>query len=196
MKKIAVTGALGTGKSAVCQLLKKKGAIVLNADEIIHELYSSPNSDLGKKIISLLGQDVVVAGSFSKKLIAEKVFNNSDKLLQLEQLLHPEVQRAIDAKFNESIKTKDSPLFVVEVPLLFEVGWEPFFDTTLTVVADVNICQKRFEDRGGKLSDFKLRTERQLPMDEKAKRADIVVTNNGSLQDLEKTMEMVYQKLL
>ena len=94
-KKIAITGNLASGKSTVCQFFKEQGAYVVSSDEIVHQLLS-PETNIGKKVIALLGKDIVVEDRLNREAIAKIVFRDRQLLLRLEELLHPEVQKEIE----------------------------------------------------------------------------------------------------
>lgn len=191
-----MTGGLCCGKTTVCQLLKEHGAYTLSADEIIHDLYS-PETAIGKRVIGLLGPDVVVAGVFDRKKIASKVFGNRSLLRQLEEILHPEVQKVIQTHFRKvTEKNQTYPLFVVEIPLLFESELHEYYDTIIAVVADEDICRARFvSQRLGSKEDFQARVERMLPLEQKAERADIVLPNNGTREELKKEVDLIFKTL-
>lgn len=171
-----MTGSLASGKSEVCRLFAEMGAEVVSADQIAHQLLD-PQTELGKQIIGLLGEEVLVEGKFNRDRIAAKVFPNGDLLRKLEELLHPRILEEIEEKYNKCT----SPLFVVEVPLLFECGWEKHFDETILVVADREVRAKRFMK-----SDFQLREARFLPDAVKKRKADVVIENQSTLEDLKK----------
>lgn len=182
LRKVAVTGGLCCGKTRFCRYLQELGAKVVDADAIVHGLLS-PNTDLGKKIVELLGADSVVGKEFDRKVIAEKVFLDSKKLQQLEWLLHLPTFVEIRHRYeHENDKDNDRvPLFVAEIPLLFEVGGENYFDITIAVTASEQLCQQRYHD----LNDYKKRMQQQLPLEEKIEKADLVVANDGTLDQLQ-----------
>lgn len=185
LRKVAVTGGLSSGKSSVCRFFRKFGAYVINADEIVHRLLS-PETSLGQKIIQLIGDDIIINNQIDRSKIAQKVFNQPALLHSLEQYLHPEVREEIEKQYKEASLQKKGTLFVAEVPLLFEAGIEDFFDVVITVIAEPAICKKRFQmDKGNHDEEYEKRSKRQYRMEEKAQRADYVIVNNGSLQELE-----------
>lgn len=191
-EKIAVTGGIASGKSAVCSLFKELGAYVLSADEIVHQLLV-PTTHFGKSIIDLLGPDIVEGGRLSRERIAQKVFRESPLLLKaLEKLIHPEVQRVIEAKYKAVSHLKRYPLFVVEVPLLFESGQESFYDKVLVVSSSEEDCKKRFRFDA---DEYERRSERLIPVEDKIKKADLVIENNGSLEDLRQTIQTIVTSL-
>lgn len=195
LRKIAVTGGISCGKSSVCHFLKEFGAYVVSSDEIVHQLLS-PNTTLGQQIISLIGSDVVVNQQIDRSQIAKKVFSQSQLLYLLEQLLHPRVKEEIEKRYIEVCQKHSTPLFVVEIPLLFEIGAENFFDDTIAVFAEQKICQQRFMQKTGySQEEYTQRAKRQLSPEEKARRANYVIINNGSLPELQMAVAKLFNSI-
>lgn len=186
--KVAVTGCIACGKSSVCQFFKEYGAHVVSADEIVHQLLN-PDTTVGQKVIALVGSEIVVNHQIDRSKIAQKVFNHPSLLHSLEAILHPAVMMEIKREYMAA-KASPSILFVAEIPLLFEAGYEHFFDYVITVDADEKICLKRFKKRGVlyDASELKRREERLLNKQEKINRADFVIYNNGSLSDMRESV--------
>ncbi|MEC7839918.1 MAG: dephospho-CoA kinase [Chlamydiota bacterium] len=183
LRKIAVTGGISSGKSLFCLYLKELGAFVVSADRIVHQLLS-PKTNLGKKVIKLLGPEVLTNNEINRDTIAQMVFNDSQLLQSLEQILHPEVFLQIDKEYTEA-KKQGAKLFVAEIPLLFEANGEAFFDATVTITSDENRCIERFIKKTARNEEqYHARMARQLPQREKAERANYVIYNNGSKEDL------------
>jgi len=183
LRKIAVTGSLGAGKTLVCQILGELGAFVVSADELVHELLASDRECI-HKIALLFGSDVVIHHQVDRKKLAELAFGDSNKLKQLEAIVHPLVLAKMEALYESVHALKHHQLFVAEVPLLFEAGWERFFDRVIAVTADEKLCRKRSLAQGLSESDYALRAKRQLPAEEKKERADYQINNNTSREDL------------
>lgn len=180
LKKIAVTGGLATGKSTVCELLRKQGAYVVNADAIVHELLK-PESVVYQQVIQLLGPDIFTGNQIDRAKISNIVFSNPTKLKALESILHPAVRQEIKRQF-EAVKTMPSYYwFVAEVPLLYEAHMEDDFDLVVAVVSDKEIARKRALST----DEFDRRSRLQLSQTAKEKRADYVIANNGNLQQLQ-----------
>ncbi len=196
LKKIAVTGGIGCGKSSVCRFLEELGAYVINADDIVHQLLT-PTTPLGKRVIEVLGLDIVVGDTIDRRRVAEIVFNQAEKLRELETLLHPAVFQEIDARYQEAQEAGDSPLFVAEIALLFETGAEVSYDQTIAVIASEEACKERMIASDTLSSQqFLRRSSRQLSNEAKATHADHVIVNDGSLEELQNKTQLLYPKLL
>lgn len=186
MKKIAVTGGIASGKTTVCHLFEELGAYCVSSDEIVHQLLVS-TTPLGKEIITLLGADIVVDQALSRERISQKVFRDPLLLKELEKRIHPEVQKIIETKA-EIASSLHIPLFVAEIPLLYEAGFESFYDMIIVVLSDEKKCLERFpygED------EYRHRNQRLMPIGEKISKADFVIDNNGTLENLRKTIQPI-----
>lgn len=188
LKKIAVTGGVASGKTTVCQFFQELGATVIFADKIVHDLLKS---HLKAKIIEEFGSHVVKNGQIDRKILADITFKDPQKLKKLENLIHPAVLEKIDEEY---AKAKGA-CFVVEIPLLYEIGAEDSYDTVIAVVADEKIAKKRFVQAGFSEGEFDLRMKRQLKPEEKAGKAHFIIKNNGSLEDLRAQVIHLYKTL-
>lgn len=195
MRKIAVTGGLASGKSSVCRLMKSLGAYTISADEVVHQLLS-PHTELGKQIIEIFGQDIIKDEGFDRSKIAEHAFRNPTQLHKLESLLHPAVLQEIEHRYQILLTLTPPSLFVAEIPLLYEISAEKWFDDVVVVTASDSKCRERFKAVSGQDDEqFFLRMQRQLSPKEKMKKANYLITNDGSLEDLEKQVRNLYQTL-
>lgn len=193
-KKIAVTGSLSSGKSTVCRLFKELGAYSVSADEIVHRLLT-PETSIGQQVIHLFGIEILANGQIDRSKIAKKAFSNPKLLKALEHLIHPIVLQEIEKEYLRSC-TK-YPLFVAEIPLLFEIGAEANYSATLAVIANTDECEKRFElKNSGKIEEYHQRAARQLSVEEKASRAKYIINNNSSLEELKVAVKELYTLLL
>lgn len=196
LRKVAITGGLSCGKSSVCRIFKELGAYVVSADEIVHQLLAS-DTNLGHKVVDLLGTSILVDKRIDRSRVAQLVFQDSRKLQALETILHPAVYGEIEQQYQKQQgSNKKPPLFIAEVPLLFESDGDKRFDATVAVVANLEICFERFSQTTlSDREDFDQRVARQLPLLEKAVRADYVLINNGALTELEQPIRELYQEL-
>jgi dephospho-CoA kinase len=193
--KIAVTGGVASGKSTVCELFQKLGAYVVSADAITHQLFD-PQTDLGKQIIRTLGSDILQNGKINRKIVAKKVFNDSQSLDWLEKVLHPPILKRIEQEYTYACDQGAYRAFVVEIPLLFEIGAESFYDVTISIEADEGMAKQRFLAKGYTEEEYNRRMLRQLSPQEKAAKAHYTIYNNTTLEDLEKEMAKLTRELI
>lgn len=194
LRKVAITGGLSCGKSSVCRIFKELGAHVVSADEIVHQLLV-PNQPLGRQVIELLGKDIVIIGKIDRSTIAKKIFEDQALLRSLEKLLHPAVLSEIEKQYQQ-IKLGKAPLFIAEIPLLFETGSEKLFDKTITVWAEPKACMQRFiAATGYDENEYFKRMANQMPADEKAKKADYVIDNSGNMEALQQAVVNLFTNL-
>ena len=181
---IGVTGSLGTGKSLVGKILSKSKVLVVDTDDIVGDILKSKNNTT-KKIVKEFGRSILngFPGEYiNKKALGKVVFGNDSKRKKLESIIHPEVQKEII----HLIKDKTKKIIAVLVPLLFEAGWGNIFNEIWCVVCDKKTQLKRLLQKGYSLSDAKARIKAQLPQNIKAKQADFVIDNSGTVNNTKK----------
>ncbi len=189
---VGLTGGLGAGKSEALRALGELGAATLSTDAVVHELLAS--DELRDLVVARLGDEVAPGGALDRSLIAQRVFGDDESRKWLEGELWPRVgQRIWEWRQEVEALEPAPPAAVVEVPLLFESGMDGAFDATVAVVADEAVRRERAGARGHASLDE--RTSRQLTQEEKAARATYTVANSGSLEDLERTLTGVLEKL-
>jgi dephospho-CoA kinase len=193
LKKVAVTGGIASGKSTVCQFFRECGAYTVDADGIVHQLLSS-DTNLIQQLIQTFGADIAPDGQIDRKKLAQVVFKDPKSLAHLEQLLHPAVLREVNRRYGIAVAEK-APLFVAEIPLLYEIGADAFFDTVVAVVADTQLAEARFCALGHDIDSFARRLARQLPPAAKAAKADYTIYNNGTLAELRKQVQTLFSTL-
>ncbi len=192
MRKVAVTGGLSSGKSTVCRLLKDKGAYCVSADEIVHQLLTT-TTPTGKKILELFGDGILKGEAFDKKKIAQVVFKDKEQLKALEHILHPAVLDQVEQEYNKIKESKNTPLFVAEIPLLYEIESAHLFDKVVAVIADEDIAKQRYQENFKE--NFEERMTHQMPIEEKCAKADFVIENNGDLAALKQVVDTLYNQL-
>lgn len=185
---VGLTGGIGAGKSEALNALERLGAATLSTDAVTHELLA--RDDVRDLVVERLGPEVAPDGRIDRSAVAARVFGDDGQTKWLEGLLWPRVRERV-ARFRESVQ--DAPAAVVEVPLLFESGMDHVFDKTIVVVADEQVRAERAGARGHELVEA--RSARQLSQDEKARRADFVVRNDGDLAQLEAKLSEVLERL-
>jgi dephospho-CoA kinase len=185
---VGLTGGLGAGKSEALRALGELGASTLSTDEVVHELLES--DELRDQLVERLGPEVAPGGRLDRSLIAKRVFGDSEQQAWLEGLLWPRVGERV-ASWKQEVDEADPrpPAAVVEVPLLFESGMEELFDHTVAVIADEATREERAGARGH--AGVESRAGRQFGQDEKARRADFIVRNDGTLRELRDALSRV-----
>lgn len=186
---IGLTGGIAAGKSEALAAFERLGAATLSSDAVVHELLES--EPLLGRLVERWGPEVVSDGKLNRAKIGEIVFADPEQLSWLEAQIHPLVQ-ARTAEWLLSLP-EGTEVAVVEVPLLFEAGSDGVFDTTVAVVTADEVRRERAAARGHALVDE--REARQLTQGEKAERAEHVVANDGSVEDLEQALSALLAKL-
>lgn len=190
---VGLTGNYGMGKSTVLPMFRKFGVITVDADKIVESLLEE-KSVLGK-IKELLGDRVFDKnGSLNKKKVTSLIFKNNALRHSLENILHPLVFKRVK-DFLEKMNGKHK-VAMIEVPLLFERGYEDRFNRTITVHTKEEIALNRLEKDGVNREEAILRLKAQLPIEEKIKRAHYVIDNNGTPEETMGQVEIIYNKLL
>jgi dephospho-CoA kinase len=187
--KVGLTGGIAAGKSEALEAFARLGAATLSSDAVVHELLES--DELGELLVERWGPDVAPGGKVERAKIGEIVFADPEELTWLESQIHPLVQQRT-AAWLLSLPA-DTEVAVVEVPLLFEAGSDKVFDTTVAVVTADEVRRERAAARGHALVDE--REARQLTQPEKAERAEHVVANDGSVEELERALSALLEKL-
>lgn len=181
------------GKSFVLSVFKELGANVINSDDIVNIILHDKNMILNIK--KILGDKIEREnGSLDKEIIAKIIFNNSKLRQKLEALLHPMVFDKIEATAGK-FKGKGQ-LVIVEVPLLFECGYQDRFERTITVYTTQRAAIARLMKKGVSRSNAMERLKAQLPIRVKKKKADYLINNNNSNQDTRKQVKNIYKQLL
>lgn len=182
---IGLTGIFGSGKSTVAKLFRSHGVKVINCDALAKEVYSSTNP-INLKIKRLLGLN-----KLERKKIAQLIFNNQRKRRQLEALIHPYVFHRI----SEELRKIKRGLVVIEIPLLFETGFDKQVDMTAVVSARQEIIRSRLLRKGFSIRDIRARWQAQWPLQRKIKASHLVINNSGTRAALQKQVAALLKKL-
>src|SRR6478609_5415025 len=179
---IGLTGGLAAGKSEALAAFSRLGAATLSSDAVVHELLDS--EPLLGRLTERWGDDVASDGKVDRNRIGEIVFADPEQLTWLEQQIHPLVGERIGSWLVDL--PADTEFAVIEVPLLFEGKMASAFDETIAIVTADEVRRERAAARGHAMVDE--REARQLTQEEKAERADHAVANDGSVEELERTL--------
>jgi dephospho-CoA kinase len=190
VRAIGLTGGMGCGKSTVAALLVERGATVLDADRVTHEL-QRPGRPVYDAIVERFGQDVVAAdGSLDRQALAAVVFDDRSALAELERMVHPAVAAAMGAEVAAAAGT--DRVLVLDVPLLVEASDYPVAGVVVVDCPVDTAVRRLVERRGMSEADVRARIARQAGRDERLARADVVVDNAGRPEALEPQIERVW----
>ncbi|SMP93702.1 dephospho-CoA kinase [Epilithonimonas pallida] len=190
-KIIGLTGGIGSGKTSVAKLLEEKGFPVYYSDDEAKNIVNK-DSALKEKIIKLLGIEAYIDGVYNRKYVAEKVFNNSELLEQLNHLIHP----AVRIDFENWVEAQNSEYVFKETALLFELKLNQQCYKSLLITADDNLRIKRTMDRDGKTyREVEAIIQKQMPEKEKCKLADYIIYNNSDFESLRIATEAFIEEL-
>lgn len=188
--KLGLTGGIGCGKSTVIRIFKEAGWNTLESDKIVADLLAG-DEGVRSALRQHWGEAVFTQeGRVNRRAIAEKVFHEEGELVWLEALLHPLVRKS----WQGAVAADPQADWLVEIPLLFEKRLETAFDLVVCVASSPDVVENRMAARGYTGEEIERRRLRQMPLDEKMRLADHVITNAGSLEFLEKqTLRLIQQ---
>lgn len=184
MRTIGLTGGIGSGKSAVSDILRDLGAFVINADVVAHEVYR-PGSDGWHEVVEAFGSEIAApSGEVDRGKLAAIVFGDSAQLERLNRIVHPRTRDLVAARLGQAEKSGETAA-VVEAAILFEAGWEDMFDEVWVVAAPSEIAVRRVaESRGTDAESVRSRMRAQMSNEDRLSRADAAIDNSRSLDDL------------
>jgi dephospho-CoA kinase len=194
MLLVGLTGGIGTGKSTVARMLESRGAVVFDADVLARQAVA-PGTPGFDQVVERFGPNVLApGGGLDREALASVVFSDPAARRDLEGIVHPEVRRMF-AEGCEEYKDSDR-VVIFSAPLLVETGMHTAFDLLIVVSAPVvTQIERLMRGRGMAERDVRARIAAQLPLEAKADVADILVDNEGTLEDLEGRVERVWRDL-
>jgi len=196
MLRIGLTGGIASGKSAVAAELRALGVEVVDADQLSRRVVE-PGEPALEEITSRFGPEVIGPdGRLDRKALARIVFDDGEARSALEAITHPRIVAEALRWFLDAERS-GAPFAVFEVPLLFETGLEELFDRVVVVSASPEVQRARAAARDDLSEDeVAARLDAQMPTAEKARRADFVVDNDGTLAELEAAVRALHQELV
>lgn len=184
---VGLTGGIASGKSTVAGMFRRQGALIVDADLIARQVVA-PGEPPWRAIRDLFGETVLNAdGTINRSLMGRWVFKNPELRRELEKIVHPWVRRRMNAQVNRIRKTDPRAVVVQDIPLLFESQMTGGLAEVIVVYAPPALQVQRVVQRDGiGIPDARARIAAQWPIEEKCRRATIIIINSG---DRSETME-------
>lgn len=189
---VGLTGGIASGKSTVSNLFRKYGIEIVDADKVAKEV--SEKKESIEKISNIFGKDILDSdGKIVREKLREKAFKNRELLQELNKIIHPQVMEYFKRKKEENSKDE---ILIFDIPLLYETKMEYLCDKIIVVGVDVQKQIRRVVARDGSSEELaKKIIFNQMPLDEKIKKVDIVIMNDGTLDELEAKVMKIYREL-
>lgn len=195
-KIFGLTGSIASGKSTVSNFLKELNVPIVDADVIAKEVVEI-GQPAYKKIVEAFGSEVLLnSGEINRPFLGSIIFNNKEKRLQLNEIVHPEVRREMKEQADRYIK-EGEPLVILDIPLLYEGNSIELVEKVIVVtVSEENQLMRLMNRNGLSKEDALLRIASQIPVKEKAARADYVIDNNGDFEDTKRQVKDLLNKII
>jgi dephospho-CoA kinase len=192
---IGLTGGLGSGKSTVAEMLRELGAEILNADQIGHQVYA-PGGPAYRDIIDAFGTQVLAAdGTVDRRRLASIVFQDPQALQRLNAITHPRIREAIRQRLQE-LAARGVEVAVLEAALLLEAGWDDLVDEVWVTVCPPEVAARRAAQRSGiSMEEALARVRAQMPVEERARRAQVIIHTDTDLEDTRRQVEREWARL-
>ena len=195
MRIIGLTGGIASGKSLVTEQLVKRGATVIDADKVGHAAYLK-GSETFDAVVAEFGEEIVGAdGEIDRKALGGKVFGDPAARRRLEGIVWPAMRTMMEAQL-ETLRAEDSGIVVIEAAVLIEADWLPIVDEVWVVSASPAVARKRLSERNGLNEEqAEARLQAQLTNDARRSYADVVIENDGTLEELTAAVDAAWSKL-
>ena len=198
---VGVTGGIACGKSTVSKLLSKKGAIPINSDEIGHQLLKRDSPVMGT-LLEAFGADILDEfGDVSRPKLGAIVFNDKAARERLNTIMHPPIVQQSRSEANRLVTEDADCVVLIDAPLLIEANSQDTVDVIVVVTASTQTQLQRLleraiaQNRPPSQAEAQARIDSQMPVSEKVKYADFVVENDGTLEELERKMEGLWEDI-
>ena len=194
---ICLTGGLASGKSTAARFLKEQGAHVIDADALGHRTYE-PGSAAHARIVAAFGENVRSAdGRIDRKALGARVFGRPEELKKLTDIVWPAIRTLATEEIDRARALGSAPAIVLEAAVLFEAGWEDLGDEVWVNIVDREIAIARATRRDGAAREaIERRLDAQLSNEPRAARADVVIDNNGTQDDMLAQLRSQWTRML
>jgi len=195
MKVIGLTGGIGSGKSTVARFLAGLGAVIINADEVGHEVFQ-PGTEVWREVVAAFGPQIITRDNIiDREKLGTIVFNDAEARAKLNRIMHPPIYQVVKAQIDRC-RRQGVGVVVLEAPLLLEAGWTSLADEVWVTAASETTALKRIRGRSGLSESASLaRIRSQLPSEERIKHADVVIDTDGNLAGLKAKVKELWENL-
>lgn len=193
---VGLTGGIGSGKSTVAELLAERGAHVIDADRVAHEVYA-PGTLGFERLVERFGEDIVGEdGAIDRARLGALVFRDKDALSDLNGIVHPLVRAEVAARIADIVADDPDAILVIEAALMTETGWTGGAGRLWAVIAHPEVVKHRLVAlRGMEPAEVQRRMAAQADNATRRRTATRVIENNGSLLDLEAEVQAAWAEL-
>ena len=195
MKIIGLTGGIACGKSTVSRALRAHGAAIIDADALAHEL-SQPGQAIFNAYVERFGRGIVTAGgTLDRAAIAARVFADPTVRTEVDAITHPLIRAAAEERLRAA-RAAEKRAAVLDVPLLFEAGWDALADEVWVVAlpAEEQLARLLARDKSMSEGEARARISAPMPLTEKCARADIVIDNSGTVEETRECIEQLWRE--
>lgn len=189
---IGITGVVGSGKTTVSDILRKKGIEVIDLDKTAKDV--AEREDVRSSIKEAFGSSYVTEDNIAVERIRELVFKDKEKLKTLESIIHPKVRDEMYDRIRK-FKEKGTKAVMIDAPLLYETDLYKKVNRVVVVSTDALATKERLKKRGMDEDDIDKRTAIQIPLNEKEAMADLVIYNNGTIEELKKKVDDLLSRI-
>ena len=195
MYVIGLTGGIGSGKSTVARMLERRGAKLLSADAVGHEVYE-PGRPAWREIVDAFGRDIVGAdGKIDRKVLGPIVFSDPEQLRRLNAITHPRMKELMREKL-EAERVSGARIAVLEAALLFDAGWDDLTDEVWVTVAPPEVAAARTAERSGiSVEEALSRIRAQMSNEERISRSQVVIDTDCPLERTEEQVSEEWERL-
>lgn len=197
MVVIGVTGGVGTGKSTVAGMFRRLGAVVLDADALVHAAMA-PRHPAWRRIVRAFGKGILNADrTINRRRLAALVFADAQHRRQLERILHPQVLRDLAQRVRTLRRQGSARAVVLDVPLLLEVGAQRVVDAVVVVTATADVQRRRLQRKfGWSAAEIRARIKAQWKLSAKVALADEVIDNSDGVETTRRQVERIWKHLV
>lgn len=192
---IGLTGGIASGKSVISSLLAERGAVIIDADRLGHEAYRA-GTETFRRVVETFGEDVIGDdGQIDRKRLGAKVFGDPAARKRLEAIVWPAIREMARERI-EDARRRGAPAVVLEAAVLIEAGWQDLVDEVWVAEVEPEIAIRRLASRNGLTREqAEARLRAQLSNEERRRHADVVIENNGTLEDLRRRVDEAWARL-